>query len=85
MSSKDLCLEKAMYFCNNALADVTRNRPNNRDFRDLPHTFRVSDLDRRTIPNTLLQYFDRFGTVEEATLNEDDDGRALGTATIRFK
>lgn len=64
---------------------MNRNRANNRDFRDQPRTFLVSELDRLTIPNTLMAYFDRFGTVEDVTLNEDDDGRTLGTATITFK
>ncbi|CEG64383.1 hypothetical protein RMATCC62417_01363 [Rhizopus microsporus] len=56
-----------------------------RDDRDYKYLI-VKNLSKRTIADTVFNYFARFASVEEASLNLDDDRLTPdGTATITFR
>ncbi|CAO3676286.1 unnamed protein product [Rhizopus microsporus] len=56
-----------------------------RDDRDYRYLI-VRNLSKRTIADTVFNYFARFASVEEASLNLDDDRLTPdGTATITFR
>ncbi|OBZ89514.1 putative RNA-dependent RNA polymerase SHL2 [Choanephora cucurbitarum] len=62
------------------------SRPRDNGNREKPsRTISVKNLNPKTLPDTLLSYFNKFGQCIEATLDEDEDGNRTRTATIVFR
>lgn len=45
----------------------------------------VHNLNRQTLPDTILDYFLRFERVDKVTLNTDDNEAPTGSATVQFR
>lgn len=53
--------------------------------RETTRTILVKNLNKQTLPDTIMNYFDKFDSVEDVILNADDGGELDGTATVVFK
>lgn len=65
------------------------NRNENRDTtmhnRDDSRTIQLKNLNKLTLPQTIMSYFDKFGDVEDVTLTLDDNEEKTGMAIVVFK
>lgn len=53
--------------------------------RDSSRAILVKNLNKETLPGTLMNYFDKYEMVEEVSLNFDDNNNLDQTATVVFK
>ncbi|KAI8333219.1 RNA dependent RNA polymerase-domain-containing protein [Blakeslea trispora] len=71
---------------NRSRSDSDRQRARGNGGKDkLSRTISVKNLNPKTLPDTLMTYFKKFGNCVEVTLDEDDDGNRTQSATVVFR